>query len=84
LVVYRFKDLTAKKRKHLTRGYFFLFWWNIGWGGGIKNGPKITIDEYFFVEIEKKILKNQIEIAREGCKLKTNLKFEQNSNKKLT
>jgi len=24
--------------------------------GGIKNGPKIKIDLYFFVEIEKKIL----------------------------
>ena len=38
------------------------------------------MDEYFFVEIEKKILKNQIKIAREGCKLKTNLKFEQKIN----
>ena len=48
------------------RAYFFLFWWNIGWGGVIKNGAK-KIDYYFFVEIEKK---NQIKIAR-GFKLKT-------------
>ena len=30
---------------------------------GIKNWPKIKIDKYFFVEIEKKISKNQIKIA---------------------
>ncbi len=28
--------------------------WNIGWGGGMKNGAKIKIDQYFFVKIEKK------------------------------
>ena len=33
---------------------------------GIKNGPKIKIDQYFFVEIEKKIRKNQIKIAKGG------------------
>jgi len=46
---------------------FFLFRWNIGWGGGNKNGPKIKIYLYFFVEIEKKI-KNQIKIAMGSLK----------------
>jgi hypothetical protein len=44
--------------------------------GGIKNGPKIKIYWYFFVEIEKK---NQIIIVR-GCKLEKN----KNSNKNRT
>ena len=34
--------------------------------GGNKNGPKIKIDQYIFVEIEKKIEKNQIKVAKGG------------------
>ncbi len=61
-----------------TRGYCFIFLGTyagkIVFGfdgtqageGDIKNGPKIKIDSYFFVEIAKKILKNQIRIARGG------------------
>ena len=39
--------------------------------GGIKNGPKIKMDQYFFIEIEKK---NQIKMAR-GRKLKKKSKI---------